>query len=64
MLITLFRARLGVASTPPQATQPAPSPAAAQAAVDLIRQANPKTADAIQKTLDFAKAVDAARNRP
>lgn len=34
-----------------------PSPAAAQAAIDAIRASNPKITDAIQKTLDYAKAT-------
>lgn len=49
---------------PPVPPAPAPDPAAAQKAIDAIRAANPKIAAAVQATLDYARAIDAARTRP
>lgn len=51
------------AVTPP-APPPVPSSASAQSAINAIKATNPKIAAAIQETLDYAKAVYAARNRP
>ncbi len=55
--------RIGSTTPPPPVdpppVPPTPSPASAQTAIDLIKAANPKIADAIQKTLDYAKATSA-----
>lgn len=57
-MLILFRPRIFKTQAPAPVPVPAPDPSAAQAAINLIKASNPKIADAIQKTLDYAKAVD------